>query len=45
MIFDSVFNSFRGIEIYFRVLTAPSEREKDQVLGTNNEYGVDEIGF
>ena len=46
MIFDSVFNSFRGIEIYFRVFNGTIRKgEKIKFIGTNNEYGVDEIGI
>jgi GTP-binding protein LepA len=45
MIFDSVFNSFRGIEIYFRVFNGTIRtNEKVKFLGTKREYGVDEIG-
>jgi GTP-binding protein LepA len=45
MIFDSVFNSFRGIEIYFRVFNGTIRTgEKIKFLGTDREYGVDEIG-
>jgi len=45
MIFDSVFNSFRGIEIYFRVFNGTIRKgEKIKFIGTNKEYGVDEIG-
>ncbi|HTF21983.1 MAG TPA: translation elongation factor 4 [Chryseolinea sp.] len=45
MIFDSVFNSFRGIEIYFRVFNGTIRKgENIKFLGTNREYGVDEIG-
>src|ERR671912_868748 len=45
MIFDSVFNSFRGIEIYFRVFNGTIRSgEKIKFLGTDLEYGVDEIG-
>ncbi|MBA4054779.1 MAG: elongation factor 4 [Marivirga sp.] len=46
MIFDSVFNSFRGIEIYFRVFNGTIRKgEKIKFLGTDKEYGVDEIGI
>jgi GTP-binding protein LepA len=46
MIFDSVFNSFRGIEIYFRVFNGTIKKgEKIKFIGTGNEYGVDEIGI
>ncbi len=45
MIFDSVFNSFRGIEIYFRVFNG-SIRKGDKVkfISTGQEYNADEIG-
>ena len=46
MIFDSVFNSFRGIEIYFRVFNGTIKKgEKIKFLGTDKEYAVDEIGI
>ncbi len=46
MIFDSVYNSFRGVEVYFRVLNGTLNRG-DQVkfLSTGKTYGVDEIGI
>jgi GTP-binding protein LepA len=45
MIFDSVFNSFRGIEVYFRVFNG-SVRKGDKVkfVSTGKEYTADEIG-
>ncbi len=45
MIFDSVFNSFRGIEVYFRVFNG-TIRKNDQIMFVNAEkqYGADEIG-
>lgn len=45
MIFDSVFNSFRGIEIYFRVFNG-SIRKGDRIkfVSTGQEYNADEIG-
>jgi GTP-binding protein LepA len=45
MIFDSVFNSFRGIEVYFRVFNG-SIRKGDKVkfVSTGKEYTADEIG-
>ena len=45
MIFDSVYNSFRGIEVYFRVLNGTINKG-DQVkfLSTGKTYGADEIG-
>src|SRR3989337_16376 len=45
MIFDSVFNSFRVIEIYFRVFNGTIKKgEKIKLLGTGKEYNADEIG-
>jgi GTP-binding protein LepA len=45
MIFDSVFNSFRGIEVIFRVFNGTIKKD-DQVMFVNsgNQYGADEIG-
>jgi GTP-binding protein LepA len=46
MIFDSVFNSFRGIEIYFRVFNGSIKKgEKVKFISTGQEYGADEIGI
>ena len=45
MIFDSVYNSFRGIEIYFRVFNGTMKKgEKVKFISTGQEYGADEIG-
>jgi GTP-binding protein LepA len=45
MIFDSVFNSFRGIEVYFRVFNGSIKKgEKIQFVATGKEYSADEIG-
>jgi GTP-binding protein LepA len=46
MIFDSVFNSFRGIEVYFRVFNG-SIRKGDKIKFVNTEkiYTADEIGI
>ncbi len=45
MIFDSVFNSFRGIEIYFRVFNGSIKKgDKVKFINTGKEYGADEIG-
>ena len=45
MIFDSVFNSFRGIEVYFRVFNGSIKKgEKVQFVATGKEYNADEIG-
>lgn len=45
MIFDSVFNSFRGIEVYFRVFNGSIKKgEKVKFISTGIEYNADEIG-
>ncbi|MFN5168052.1 MAG: translation elongation factor 4 [Cyclobacteriaceae bacterium] len=45
MIFDSVFNSFRGIEVYFRVFNGTIRKgEKVKFVSTDQEYNADEIG-
>lgn len=46
MIFDSVFNSFRGVEVYFRVFNG-TIRTKDVVkfIATKRTYEADEIGI
>lgn len=45
MIFDSMFNSFRGIEIYFRVFNGTIKKgEKVKFISTDKEYNADEIG-
>lgn len=45
MIFDSVFNSFRGVEVYFRVFNG-TIKQKDIVkfVNTGRTYDADEIG-
>ncbi|MDH4058853.1 MAG: translation elongation factor 4, partial [Cyclobacteriaceae bacterium] len=45
MIFDSVFNSFRGVEVYYRVFNG-TLKQKDLVkfVNTGRTYGADEIG-
>jgi GTP-binding protein LepA len=46
MIFDSVFNSFRGIEIYFRVFNGTIKKgQKVKFISTGQEYNADEIGI
>jgi GTP-binding protein LepA len=46
MIFDSVFNSFRGIEVYFRVFNGTIKKgDKVKFVSTGQEYGADEIGI
>src|SRR5918993_73412 len=46
MIFDSVFNSFRGIEIYFRVFNGTIRKgEKIKFVNAEKEYYAEEIGI
>ena len=45
MIFDSVFNSYRGIEVYFRVLNGSIKKgDRVKFVNTDREYTADEIG-
>ncbi len=45
MIFDSVFNPFRGIIAYFRVFDGQiKKRDLVKFINTGKEYGADEIG-
>jgi GTP-binding protein LepA len=45
MIFDSVFNSFRGIEVYFRVFNGRIKKnDKVKFVNTGQVYNADEIG-
>ena len=45
LIFDSVFNSFRGIIAYFKVLTGSIKPgDKVKFVSTGKEYTADEIG-
>jgi len=45
MIFDSVFNSFRGVEVYYRVFNG-TMKQKDLIkfVNTARTYNADEIG-
>lgn len=46
LIFDSVFNSFRGIIVYFRVLNGVIKKgDKVKFVSTGQEYDADEIGI
>ena len=46
MIFDSVFNSFRGIIAYFRVLNGKINKgDRVKFVNTKREYDADEIGI
>jgi GTP-binding protein LepA len=45
MIFDSVFNSFRGIEVYFRIFNGTLRKgDKVKFVNTGKTYDADEIG-
>ena len=45
LIFDSVYNPFRGIETYFRVIDGSIKKnQKIKFLATNKAYGADEVG-
>jgi GTP-binding protein LepA len=45
LIFDSVFNSFRGIEVIFRVYNGRIKKgDKVKFVATGKEYNADEIG-
>ena len=45
LIFDSVFNPFRGIEAYFKVVNGKiSKGQQVKFMATGKSYGVDEVG-
>ena len=45
LIFDSIYNPFRGVETYFRVLNGKINKgEQVQFMATGNTYSADEIG-
>ncbi|MFA5620332.1 MAG: translation elongation factor 4 [Weeksellaceae bacterium] len=45
LIFDSVYNPFRGIEAYFKVVNGEIRKgEKVQFMATGKRYGADEVG-
>jgi GTP-binding protein LepA len=45
LIFDSVYNTFRGIETYFRVFNGEIKKgQKIKFVATANEYYADEVG-
>lgn len=45
LIFDSEFNSFRGIIAYFKVVNGKiSKNDKVKFVNTGKEYGADEVG-
>ena len=46
LIFDSVYNTFRGIETYFRVFHGEIKKgQKIKFVATNKEYFADEVGI
>ena len=46
LIFDSVFNNFRGIIVYYRILNGSIKKgDKVKFVSTNQEYEADEIGI
>ncbi|NCT09769.1 MAG: elongation factor 4 [Flavobacteriia bacterium] len=45
LIFDSVYNSYRGIETYFRVIDGSIKKNQQiKFMATGNQYGADEVG-
>jgi GTP-binding protein LepA len=46
LIFDSVFNSFRGIIVYYRIMNGSiSKGEKIKFISTDQDYVADEVGI
>jgi GTP-binding protein LepA len=46
LIFDSVFNSFRGIIVYYRIFNGSLKKgEKVKFFSTEKEYEADEVGI
>lgn len=46
LVFDCVFNSFRGIIVYYRILNGSiSKGEKIKFVSTDQEYSADEVGI
>lgn len=46
LIFDSVFNSYRGIIVYFRILNGKiAKGDKVKFMNTGKSYEVDELGI
>lgn len=46
LIFDSVFNSFRGIIVYYRVVNGKLKKgDKVKFVSTDQEYEADEVGI
>lgn len=46
MIFDSVFNQYKGIEVYFRIFNGEIHSgDRVKFINTNKEYDVNELGI
>ena len=46
LIFDSVFNSFRGIIVYYRIMNGSiTKGEKIKFISTDQDYVADEVGI
>ena len=46
LIFDSVFNSFRGIIVYYRIMNGSIKKgEKIKFVSTDMDYAADEVGI
>jgi GTP-binding protein LepA len=46
LIFDSVFNSFRGIIVYYRIFAGSLKKgDKVKFFNTGNQYDADEVGI
>ena len=45
LIFDSVYNSYRGVETYFRVMNGEIKKgQRVKFMATGKEYNADEVG-
>ena len=45
LIFDSVYNSYRGVETYFRIFNGEIKKgQRIKFMATNKEYNADEVG-
>ena len=45
LVFDSVYNSFRGVEAYFKVISGNIKKnQKIKFIATGKTYGADEVG-
>tara|TARA_R110002050_G_scaffold260734_2_gene400553 strand:- start:17842 stop:19638 length:1797 start_codon:yes stop_codon:yes gene_type:complete len=45
LVFDSVYNSFRGVETYFRVINGSIKKNQQiKFIATGKTYGADEVG-